>query len=292
MKRSMVPCRPRTARTGRWKTALDFLRTYPYLLPAIIFFLGWQLLPIYDALRISFTDDKFLDQAAPNWIGLQNYRDVLHDPLFWEGIKRAFIFTLIFVPGVILIPMAAAVCLDRVRSNKLSTAYRADSNVRLGDPETQVILSLVDEPMLPLLVAAAEGRLRQPSCRLGRDKLVGVVIASRGYPESSDPGRLIRGTEDAATVAQVFHAGTAQQDGVARYRRWSGADRRRARRQLRRRDRPCLRRRVEDSLRRDAVSAGHRTKSTLLKPNHHGGHEDTRTSCRSDLRVLRGGELT
>ena len=51
-------------------------------------------------------------------------------------------------------------------------------NVRLGDPETQVILSLVDEPMLPLLVAAAEGRLRQSSCRLGRDKLVGVVIAS------------------------------------------------------------------------------------------------------------------
>ena len=42
--------------------------------------LGWQLLPIYDALRISFTDDKFLDQTAPNWIGLQNYRDVVHDP--------------------------------------------------------------------------------------------------------------------------------------------------------------------------------------------------------------------
>ena len=114
----------RTARTSRWNSALDFLRTYPYLLPAIIFFLGWQLLPIYDALRISFTDDKFLDQAAPNWIGLQNYRDVLHDPLFWEGIKRAFIFTVIFVPGMIFIPMAAAVCIDRVRSNKLSTVYR------------------------------------------------------------------------------------------------------------------------------------------------------------------------
>jgi len=87
-------------------------------------------------------------------------------------------------------------------------------NVRLGDPETQVILPLVDEPMLPLLVAAAEGRLRQPSCRLGRDKLVGVVIASRGYPESSEAGRPIRGTEDAERVAQVFHAGTARRDGA------------------------------------------------------------------------------
>jgi multiple sugar transport system permease protein len=114
----------RTARTGRWNAGLDFLRTYPYLLPVIVFFLGWQLLPIYDALRVSFTDDKFLDQAAPNWIGLQNYRDVLRDPLFWEGVKRAFIFTMIFVPGMIFIPMAAAVCLDRVKSNKLSTFYR------------------------------------------------------------------------------------------------------------------------------------------------------------------------
>src|SRR6185295_18868182 len=62
-------------------------------------------------------------------------------------------------------------------------------NVRLGDPETQVILPLVDEPLLPLLVAAAEGRLRQPSCRLGDDKFVGVTLASRGYPESSESGQ-------------------------------------------------------------------------------------------------------
>jgi multiple sugar transport system permease protein len=120
--RGAVPAR--AVQTGRWRTALDFLRTYPYLLPAIFFFVGWQLIPIYDALRLSFTDDKFLDQVAANWIGLQNYRDVLNDGLFWEGLKRAFIFTLIFVPGMIFIPMFAAVCLDRVKSNKLSTAYR------------------------------------------------------------------------------------------------------------------------------------------------------------------------
>jgi multiple sugar transport system permease protein len=114
----------KSARSGRWDTAINLLRTYPYLLPAIVFFLGWQIIPIYDALRLSFTDDKFLDQVAPNWVGLQNYRDVLQDGLFWEGIKRAFIFTSIFVPGMIFIPLLAAVCLDRVVSNKLSTVYR------------------------------------------------------------------------------------------------------------------------------------------------------------------------
>src|SRR6185436_3275253 len=59
-------------------------------------------------------------------------------------------------------------------------------NVRLGDPEAQAMLPLLDEPLLPLLVAGAEGRLRQTSCRLGTDKLVGVSLASRGYPESSE----------------------------------------------------------------------------------------------------------
>ena len=119
---SVLPAK--RVRAGRWNAAFDLLRTYPYLLPAIIFFVGWQIIPIYDALRLSFTDDKFLDQVAPNWIGLQNYRDVLQDGLFWEGIKRALIFTGIFVPGMIFIPMFAAICLDRVASNKLSTVYR------------------------------------------------------------------------------------------------------------------------------------------------------------------------
>ena len=57
-------------------------------------------------------------------------------------------------------------------------------NVRLGDPEAQVILPLIDEPLLPLLLAAAAGDLRQTTCRLGAERYVGVVLASRGYPES------------------------------------------------------------------------------------------------------------
>jgi phosphoribosylamine---glycine ligase len=89
-------------------------------------------------------------------------------------------------------------------------------NARLGDPEAQVLLPLIEEPLLPLLVAAAEGRLVQPSCVLGPDKLVGVVLASRGYPESSESGRPIHGVEEAERVPHVavFHAGTARRDAT------------------------------------------------------------------------------
>jgi phosphoribosylamine---glycine ligase len=88
-------------------------------------------------------------------------------------------------------------------------------NVRLGDPEAQVILPRIDEPLLPILVAAAAGRLRQTSCRLAPEKLVGVVMASRGYPESSSSGEPIAGIEAAQQVAgvSVYHAGTALRDG-------------------------------------------------------------------------------
>ena len=88
-------------------------------------------------------------------------------------------------------------------------------NVRLGDPEAQVILPLPLNPLAPLFAAAATGALGAEDPQLGSDKLVGVVIASRGYPESSESGRVITGLEDAGQRrgVSVYHAGTALRDG-------------------------------------------------------------------------------
>ncbi len=88
-------------------------------------------------------------------------------------------------------------------------------NVRLGDPEAQVILPLIDEPLAPLLAAAAAGELRQAEVRIADRCLTGVVMASRGYPESSESGVTIAGIERAETIAgvAVYHAGTARKNG-------------------------------------------------------------------------------
>ena len=88
-------------------------------------------------------------------------------------------------------------------------------NVRLGDPEAQVILPLIDEPLVPLLAAAAAGELRASTVRLGSDRGVGVVLASRGYPEFSESGKTITGIEEAEHVSgvSVYHAGTELRDG-------------------------------------------------------------------------------
>jgi phosphoribosylamine--glycine ligase len=88
-------------------------------------------------------------------------------------------------------------------------------NARLGDPETQVLLPLIDEPLLPLLVAGAAGSLRASPVRIGADRLAGVVLASRGYPESSQSGQPIDGIDAAEAMpgVSVYHAGTARREG-------------------------------------------------------------------------------
>ena len=87
-------------------------------------------------------------------------------------------------------------------------------NARLGDPEAQVVLPLIDEPLVPLLAAAAQGALPRSSIRLAGDRLAGVVLASRGYPASSESGQVITGVEAAEAIpgVVVYHAGTARRD--------------------------------------------------------------------------------
>jgi phosphoribosylamine--glycine ligase len=82
-------------------------------------------------------------------------------------------------------------------------------NARFGDPETQVVLPLIDGDFGELCLAVATGRLGQVDLHLvPRRATVGVVIASAGYPGPYRPGLPITGLDAAAGDALVFHAGT------------------------------------------------------------------------------------
>ena len=87
-------------------------------------------------------------------------------------------------------------------------------NARLGDPEAQVILPLIDEPLLPLLDAAAASALPDRPARLSHQPRVGVVVASGGYPDRFDTGKPITGLAEAAALdgVEVYHAGTTLAD--------------------------------------------------------------------------------
>jgi phosphoribosylamine--glycine ligase len=89
-------------------------------------------------------------------------------------------------------------------------------NARLGDPEAQVILPLIDEPLLPLLDAAAAGALPNRPARLSHEPRVGVVMASGGYPDTFQVGKPITGLADAAAFdgVEILHAGTSLSNGT------------------------------------------------------------------------------
>ena len=85
-------------------------------------------------------------------------------------------------------------------------------NARFGDPETQPLLALLESPLSPLLYGAATGTLADvPPPVWTPGAAVAVVMASRGYPESSSTGDVITGVEDAEALERVhvIHAGTA-----------------------------------------------------------------------------------
>jgi phosphoribosylamine--glycine ligase len=87
-------------------------------------------------------------------------------------------------------------------------------NVRFGDPETQAVLPRLRSDLLDLCLACREpGGLAGAAASFSDDWAVTVVLASAGYPESSSTGDVISGLDEAAAIAEVIHAGTAQRDG-------------------------------------------------------------------------------
>jgi phosphoribosylamine--glycine ligase len=87
-------------------------------------------------------------------------------------------------------------------------------NARFGDPETQAVLPRLRSDIADLFLAAREpGGLAGVSAEFDDNWAVTVVLASAGYPESSSKGDAISGLAEAAAIAELTHAGTAQRGG-------------------------------------------------------------------------------
>lgn len=86
-------------------------------------------------------------------------------------------------------------------------------NCRFGDPETQVVLPMLDGDLAEIMLACAEGRLTADLINVFPGSAVTVVMASPGYPTSYPKGLPITGLDNVPDNAIVFHAGTSQENG-------------------------------------------------------------------------------
>ena len=89
-------------------------------------------------------------------------------------------------------------------------------NVRFGDPECQPAMTMLDCDLFVLLQQALAGKLKECEFRFKPGASCCVVLASQGYPGSSQQGLKISGLTEANAVegVKVFHAGTTQKDGA------------------------------------------------------------------------------
>ena len=125
--------------------------------------------------------------------------DSVHRPAVAELARRGIPFSGVLYAGLMMTPDGPRVL---------------EFNTRFGDPETQALLPRLDEDLLGLLTAAADGELPDRPVRVSDGAAVAVVLAAHGYPGTPRQGDVIEGlAAAAATGAEVYHAGTAPGPG-------------------------------------------------------------------------------
>ena len=125
--------------------------------------------------------------------------DAVHRPVLEAMARRGHPFHGVLYAGLMIGPQGPRVL---------------EFNARFGDPETQAVLPRLRSDLLDLMLAAREpGGLAGARAEFAEDWAVTLVLASAGYPASSSKGDVIRGLAEAAELAEVTHAGTAERDG-------------------------------------------------------------------------------
>jgi len=85
---------------------------WAFAMPAAVIILLFGAVPIVWSLALSFTRDNLLSPSTP-FVGLRNYRQLVHDPLVAHAIGHTIVYTALFVPGTMLVGLFLAVAMNR-----------------------------------------------------------------------------------------------------------------------------------------------------------------------------------
>ncbi len=86
--------------------------------------------------------------------------------------------------------------------------YVIEYNVRMGDPEAEVVLPLIKTDLLEIFSKLSDGKLAEIDLILDKRTATTLMLVSGGYPEAYEKGKEIKGLEEVSSEAIVFHAGT------------------------------------------------------------------------------------
>ena len=86
------------------------LPAYLFILPGMLLFLLWTLYPLVYAFVMSFAEWNLIKPSR--FVGLENYRRAFDDPIFWTALRNTLFYTVVTVPGQMILGLAVALLLD------------------------------------------------------------------------------------------------------------------------------------------------------------------------------------
>jgi len=98
-----------TARRGLSDLAIRNL----FVIPTIVFLILINIFPLFYSLILSFADYSAISGKSPDFIGIQNYREILHDPHIWESLYITMKYVIISVSGQLVVGFGIAMLLNR-----------------------------------------------------------------------------------------------------------------------------------------------------------------------------------
>lgn len=145
----------------------------------------------------AYSPAPFVDDATRNAIEQQ-----VIEPMLAELRRRGVAYRGFLYAGVMLTERGPKVL---------------EFNVRLGDPETQALMTALEADLVPALLACARGDLADVATLGPQRASAVIVLAAEGYPAAPKKGATIEGLEAAAAKpnTRVFHAGTRLEQGQA-----------------------------------------------------------------------------
>ncbi|WP_424492825.1 phosphoribosylamine--glycine ligase [Salinimicrobium sp. GXAS 041] len=93
--------------------------------------------------------------------------------------------------------------------------YVIEYNVRMGDPETEVVLPRIKSDLVEVFKKTSEGKLNEVNLEIEEQSAATVMLVSGGYPEAYEKGKVITGLENIED-SLVFHAGTSEENGTVK----------------------------------------------------------------------------
>ncbi len=84
-----------------------------FIVPTILFLIVFNIFPLIYSLGYSFTDFRASSPAAANFVGLQNYRELLNDPFIWSNFAITAKYVIVSVVGQVIVGFGVALLLNR-----------------------------------------------------------------------------------------------------------------------------------------------------------------------------------